>query len=516
MSSVDGSELSFTYRASPTAPRFHLSQGKVRVLAGPIGGGKSVSCVMDLLHWAMNQQPNELGVRRTRFAIIRNTVDQLKTTTMKTLFEWLPPGAFGEHRIVDKTFTLRMTLDDYTTVESELLFLSLDNPADTRKALSLELTGCWLNEAREIHPDVIEVMPTRTGRFPKEVRSKGYGCTRSGMIMDTNMPAGDSWFGKRMQDDKSGWDVFIQPPAAIGVEDYLMKYGEDAGDGGEGEVFVDFDGREWAINPEADNLANLKADYYPTAISGKSKDFVDVYVLSRYGRELGGAPVYENVWKRDFHVLDEGASGSGLGKARALVSSEYPVIVGLDFGRTPSAVFLQSDPRGRITVLSELVSENCGIERFIKDFLRPHIHERYPRASFVVAPDPAGYHKQQIGEMSLVDIVKKAGFKVSRPVSNDPEKRIAAVEQVLMEQVDGKARFRVSPDCVRLIKGFDSGYRYRQKKNGELEMSPDKNAYSHPHDALQYGVMVLAQGAGSGWGVVKAREVEVVAAGGWV
>lgn len=501
--------LDIQYNMSETAAEFHLDEGKIRVLAGPIGGGKSVSCAFELMRWACNQQPDGDGVRRTRFAVVRNTVDQLKTTTIKTIFDWFPPGVFGEHRIVDKTFTISVKLGDNTFVESEWLFLSLDNPADTRKALSLELTGVWLNEAREIHPDVIEVMPTRTGRYPKENRAAGYGCTRSGMIMDTNMPSGDAWFGKRMQDEKSGWSVFIQPPAAIDPEDYLMKYGEDPD---EEAVFVDFDGREWVINPEADNLENLKADYYPTAIAGKSKDFVDVYVLSRYGRELGGAPVYENVWKRDFHVLDEGK----LGRVTSLVSAEYPIIIGLDFGRTPSAVFLQSDPRGRITVLSELVSENCGIERFIKDFLRPHIHERYPRGSFVVAPDPAGYHKQQLGEVSLVDVVKKAGFKVSRPVSNDPEKRIAAVEQVLMEQVDGKARFRVSPECRALIKGFDDGYRYKLKKNGELEASPDKNRFSHPHDALQYGVMVLAQGPGLGWGARKPLEVEVVSSVGWV
>ena len=499
------------YNMSDTASQFHLDQGKIRVLAGPIGGGKSVSCAFELMRWACNQQPDADGIRKTRFAIVRNTVDQLKTTTIKTIFDWFPPGVFGEHRIVDKTFRVSVRLGDNTFVESEWLFLSLDNPADTRKALSLELTGVWLNEAREIHPDVIEVMPTRTGRYPKENRKASYGCTRSGMIMDTNMPAGDSWFGKRMQDDKSGWSVFIQPPAAIGPEDYLLRYGEDVD---EEDIYVDFDGREWAINPEADNLENLKADYYPTAIAGKSKDFVDVYVLSRYGRELGGAPVYEGSWKRDFHVLDE----ARLGRARPLVSSDYPIIIGLDFGRTPSAIFMQSDPRGRITVLSELVSENCGIERFVKDYLRPHIHERYPRGTFLVAPDPAGYHKQQLGEVSLVDVVKKAGFKVCRPVSNDPEKRIAAVEQVLMEQVDGKARFRVSPECVRLIKGFDSGYRYKQKKNGELEDRPDKNAFSHPHDALQYGVMVLGMGGSQGWGVGATRErtIEVATGVAWV
>lgn len=498
----------FEYKATSTGAAFHQSQEKVRCLAGPIGGGKSVACVMDILKWAILQQADEGGVRRTRFAIIRNTVDQLKTTTMKTLMDWLPPGVYGEHRIVDKTYILKLNLGDKTRVESELLFLSLDNPADTRKALSLELTGVWLNEAREIHPDVIEVMVTRTGRYPKENRSAGYGCTRSGMIMDTNMPSAESWFGKRMQDEKSGWDVHIQPPAAITPESYLIKYGESALPE---DIFEDFEGRQWVINPDADNLRNLKEDYYPTAIAGKAKDFVDVYVLSRYGRELGGAPVYENVWKSDFHILDVSA-----GTSRALVAEDYPIVIGLDFGRTPSAILLQGDPRGRITALCEILSENCGIERFLKDFLRPVLMSRFPRCSFVVAPDPAGYHKQQIGEQSLVDIVKKAGYKVSRPVSNDPEKRIAAVEQVLMEQVDGKARFRVAPECKVLIKGFEDGYRYRQKKNGELEPSPDKNKYSHPHDALQYGVMVLVGGV-TGWalGNTRERRVEVVDSGGW-
>jgi hypothetical protein len=501
----------FDYTATPTGEGFHLSERKVRVLAGPIGGGKSVTCVMDILAWAMEQQPDTLGTRRTRFAIIRNTVDQLKTTTMKTLMDWLPPGIYGEHRIVDKTYILRLSLDDGTRVESELLFLSLDNPADTRKALSLELTGVWLNEAREIHPDVIEVMVTRTGRYPKENRSAGYGCTRSGMIMDTNMPSAESWFGKRMQDEKSGWDVHIQPPAAISPEAYLAKYGESALPE---DIYEDFEGRRWVINPDADNLRNLKEDYYPVAISGKSKDFVDVYVLSRYGRELGGAPVYENVWKSDFHILANSVGDKPL----ALISDEYPIVIGLDFGRTPSAILLQGDPRGRITALCEVLAENCGIERFLKDFLKPVLMQtRFARCSFVVAPDPAGFHKQQLGEVSLVDVVKQAGFKVSRPVSNDPEKRIAAVEQVLMEQVDGKARFRVSSECRVLIKGFEDGYRYRQKKNGELEASPDKNKYSHPHDALQYGIMVAVGGV-TGWamGGAKAREIEIVDSGGWV
>ena len=151
-----------------------------------------------LFRSATEQQPDERGIRKTRFAIIRNTIDQLKTTTMKTVFEWLPPETWGELRVVDRTFIIRQSLGDGTRIESEWLFLSLDNPSDIRKALSLELTGVWLNEAREIHPDIIQVIPTRTGRFPKKNRMTGYECTRSGMIMDTNFPEEDSWFAKQI------------------------------------------------------------------------------------------------------------------------------------------------------------------------------------------------------------------------------------------------------------------------------------------------------------------------------
>ena len=78
-----------------------------------------------------------------------------------------------------------------------------------------------------------------------------------------------------------------------------------------------------------------------------------------------------------------------------------------------------------------------------------------------------------------------------KPPTNDPDKRIAAVERLLSQQVEGKAMFLISPSCAQLIKGFRSGYRYKVKKNGEMEDKPDKNEFSHVHDALQYGCAVI-------------------------
>jgi hypothetical protein len=48
----------------------------------------------------------------------------------------------------------------------------------------------------------------------------------------------------------------------------------------------------------------------------------------------------------------------------------------------------------------------------------------------------------------------------------------------------------IDPRCVRLLNGFLGGYHYKEIGNsGEFFDYPDKNRFSHIHDAFQY-VMV--------------------------
>ena len=62
--------------------------------------------------------------------------------------------------------------------------------------------------------------------------------------------------------------------------------------------------------------------------------------------------------------------------------------------------------------------------------------------------------------------------------------------------VDGNAGFLIDPRCKELIKGFEGGYAYRRiQVSGErYDDRPEKNHFSHIHDALQY----LMLGAGEG------------------
>jgi len=464
-----------SFKPSATQKSFMLDSQYVRVLAGPVGGGKSVTCVHELVRLACGQAPNKSNVRKTRAVIVRNTADQLALTTRKTVFDWLPPGEAGVWKAVEKTFILKAALPDGTVVESEWLFIALDTPDDVRKALSLETTFLWGNEARELHQDVVDGLLGRLNRYPS---MKDGGPTRSCALFDTNMPDEDTWWHDKMENSPSNWSTFKQPAAIIKPALYLERFGEEPE-----SVLLDKDGNEWCVNPQCDNYANLPQQYYPNLIPGKTDDWLRVYLRSEYGRSLSGTPVYEKTFVPDFHVAE-----SPLTPIRG---DNYPVIIGIDFGRTPAAVFKQRDPRGRVVTLGELTSDNMGIETFINVKLNPYLANHFSGCTFVCAPDPAGFAKQQLNELSLVDVLKRSGFKCVRPPTNNPELRIQAVERLLNQQIEGKAMYLVDPSCAQLIKGFRYGYRYKIKKNGEMEDRPDKNEFSHVHDANQYADAVM-------------------------
>lgn len=475
-----------------------------RLLAGPIGGGKSVCNVHEILRQASLQQADPRGERRTRYLVLRNTRDQIRSTVQKTLFEWCPPGQAGEWKSTENTLYVRAGLGDKTTINCEIMLVALDDPSDVRKALSLEATGVFMNEWRELHPEVIQGISSRVGRYPPP--KEGVPVTNPCIMMDTNMPVEETWHWEQFENPPSNWSVHLQPRAILTFDEYLHQQGEEPV---EEDGIIDAFDRTWWVNPKADNLKNLHKDYYKNNIPGKSEDFIRTFLRCEYGRAMNGLPVYEKTFRPDFHISPE--------DLRPLRSAAHPIVIGLDYGRTPAAVFMQRDVRGRVNVLSELVSQNMGIEMFLDTKLKPHIAQEYMGCHFVVAPDPAGWAKTQVGEVSPTDVVKRAGFKVVKPPTNLPELRIQAVERFLVKQIDGKAAILIDPKkCPELVKGFRYGYRYKLNKNGSMvDINPEKNQFSHGNDAMQYGCLILDAGVSGEMYGTKAREVERVQATGW-
>ncbi len=412
-----------------------LSDSFVRGIKGPFGSGKSTACCMEIMRRAKEQPPGADGIRRSRWAAIRNTYPELKTTTILTWHQWFPQS-LGDWR-GEGPPTHRISVGD---MELELLFIALDRPDDIKKLLSMELTGAWVNEAREIPKAVIDGLTGRVGRYPSAMMG---GRGWSGIIMDTNPPDTDHWWYKLAEEIKpEGYAFFDQP-------------------GG--------------LSPNAENVENLPEGYYERQIAGKGQDWIKVYINGEYGYVREGKPVWpdyiDSLHCREFDLVP------GL-----------PIYVGIDFGLTPAAAFGQRLPSGQIRIFDELVATDMGASRFA-ELLGPKLRGQWRDWPIgAIKGDPAGEGRSQADEQTPFQILQKANIQAYPASTNDPIKRIESVAQSLRRMADGQPGFLLHPRCTTLRKAMAGGYCYKRLAiSGERYKDvPDKNQFSHVSDGLQY------------------------------
>lgn len=457
---------SLDYVASPICSRFHKSPAFVRGILGPVGSGKSVACCMEIFTKAKQITPCKDGIRRSRWLIVRNTTPQLETTTIKTWLSWFPEHIFG--RISMKPpINHQIKLGD---MELECIFLALDRPEDVKKMLSLECTGIWFNEAREIRKELIDAGTMRVGRFPSK-KDKPDDVDIDdfpnwyGIIMDTNPPDDTHWWYKYAEED--GWTV-NEFGEKVPIEQFL--------DNEKWEFFSQPSG----LSPDAENIKNLPKGYYKRIANGKDKEWINVYVHGKYGFIQEGRPVYQSDWNDLIHVKD-----------KIPLNPYLPVYVGIDFGLTPCAIFGQRDKRGSWSILKELITDDMSVRQFSK-LLYSTIRELCPKNDIYLYGDPSGAFRKDSDADTSFQILKSEGL-IARPAqTNSLTPRLESVKNVLKRLVDGKPAFSLDKSCSVLRKGFNGGYKYKQVSfSGEtkLALEPDKNNYSHPHDALQYMLM---------------------------
>lgn len=450
------------YYPEPTPADFHADDSFVRGLRGPIGSGKSVACCMEIIRRATRQSPNAQGVRRSRWAIVRNTYGELKSTTIKTWQEWVPESACPIVFDAPIRGELNVALGDGTKLHMELLFIALDRPDHVRKLLSLELTGAWLNEAREIPKAILDGLTGRVGRFPALMDG---GSSWSGIIMDTNPPDDDHWWYRLAEEGSpQGYRFWAQPPALV-WDDQV---------------------RVWKLNPAAENVSNhsLGGEYWLRQVPGKTREWILVYLCGQYGSVREGKPVYPE-YNDDAHC-----AGVELPWMPTL-----PLIIGLDFGLTPAAVLEQVTPRGTLHSIDECVSEGMGIRQFLRDILVPKLAQMPAFPSVLVVGDPAGQTPAQTDERTCFDEVRAAGLNIIPARSNAFIPRREAAAGFMTKMVDGQPAYRISTRCKMLRRGYLGGYRYRRVQVvGEERYTdtPEKNQFSHPHDAHQYAAMHAA------------------------
>jgi hypothetical protein len=186
-------------------------------------------------------------------------------------------------------------------------------------------------------------------------------------------------------------------------------------------------------------------------------------------------------------------------------------VCGLDYGLTPAAIFGQITPRGQLRVIAELTSEDMGIRQFSQDILKPWIAMNFPKTQISFVGDPSGVKRADTDAKTAFEILGEEGLPAVPAHTNELTARREAVARYLTRLIDGQPGFVMDQSCVMLRKGFIGGYAYKRiNVSGERYRDvPDKNIYSHPHDALQY-LCMYAQYQGSGWQKIKERKLTLV------
>jgi hypothetical protein len=391
----------------------------------------------------------------------------LLDSVLPIMKEVLHEGVIGTWRSSESVYQVRVN-----DIELDILLRPLEDDSDIRRVLGINATFCVIDEWREIPVSTIIQIAGRAGRFPAKEEE---GCAFAGIFGASNPPVEGSDWHTTLEDARpEGWELFKFPSA---------------------------------LSPEATWKQFLRDGYYEQLMEGGTPDYVRVMIEGNYGRSLDGRAVYETTFKHDFHV--------GKDPLVPIDRMGHTVFVGMDFGRTPAAVFGQKDARGRVLVLDSLYAENVGLDKFLTTQVKPLLANKYAKNKVLVIGDPAGWAKTQISEESVADVFRRHGMTARRAPTNDPEKRIAAVERLLMMQSDGGPMLVFDHRLTHLLRGLNGGYKYKRKQNGTYEDAPLKDEFSHDNDALQYLCLGVEMDGGAYTMYNQRREVQRVSAAGW-
>jgi hypothetical protein len=457
----------------PVAGAYYLDNSRIAVIEGPVGSGKSTASCLRLQRHAYQQMPGSDGIGRTRWAIVRNTKPQLKDTTIETWLQVFPEAKYGRFFHGDdlhQVWKFRPKGHAWP-IEAEFLFRALDDEQDVANLLSLEVTGFWFNEVREIVHEIL----AHAGRRLRYLNGDRPS-TWSGWIGDTN-----PW------DTEHHLETMLAEPLKPGYAHFRQPGGMDA----EAENLDNLDQTPETIAlPRGDPRRRAQGrTYYVKALEDYKPEDARVYVHAQRGLTRSGKPIYS-----EYNDL--------VHCRRFELDRRLSIDLGFDFGRTPACTIGQKDARGRTRIRYELWADNMGIKPFGELVLK-FLNEKLPGFEIgTVTGDPAGEATDH-SDNTAFKLLAAAGIHARPAKTNELSVRIEAVQDGLRRLIDGEPALQIHPDCVRLRRACLDGYHYRklQVAGNRYDDRPNKNEFSHIAEALQYELL----GTGEGRRVVRSK-----------
>lgn len=414
------------FRANPTQKRFIESKAQADLFACRMGEGKSAA-----LAWAVwyhtRHNPG------ARWAVVRDTWENLRDTTQQEFFKWFPPGIFGDYKASEKKFVWKPE----TGLEGEILFMGMDDPDDASKLQSRELAGVALDEPAPA------------------AESGGIDELIFDIAISRLRQPGMNWYAVKLAEnnpDETHWTYrkFVDP----GTEGFVC----------------------WQTS-EAENLRNLPEDYYEKIAQAWAHrpDLKRRFLEGKFGfQQIGRAVTPE--WSSELHLTGylEPVRGCDL-------------ILSWDGGLNPTCVVCQVTPLGDALILEAHVGENIGMYELITQIVKPRLASVYEGFRWRHTGDPNLESPEQSSSQNSAALVIQrslGGPFIAGPISEDA--RTEPLRALLGRQRSGRGVLQVDRYNAKAVwHALRGGWHYHVDRNGNIG-GIVKDEHSHPGDCMGY------------------------------
>lgn len=468
---LEGTEISIWdwLPPGPVAQEYLHCSDPITMIMGPQGSGKTTTSVVKCAATSLRMPVCRDGVIRARGCVVRDNYRALYRTTLQTWFgvfpREFPASSFEGGQDRPAKHTIRFRTPRGRVVEMIVDFYAIGDHAIEELLKGYEPSWCWMNEADLLHDRVPTFLYGRTGRYPPALdRAEPEAPILRHVFGDLNPPDMDHWIHRDFVDEETkqfGHRLFRQPS---GLAD------------------------------DAENRRGVPRSKYEEDSRTMKPAEVRRFVHGEFGYASDGRPVYDGVFSERLHVSKEPLA----------ILPGLPLHAGYDQGLSPAFIPFQVAPNGQVRILAEVVPPHgTGPKRFAEAML-DLLHTRFRGLPMGIhTADPAGFYGADRigGEMAWVEIVMRAiGHMIGPAPSQEPGIRIEALHGPLTTMIDAHTpALIVDPSCRMVIGGFAAHYKYKRVRQGTRDAymdRPEKNAWSHPLEALQYGVLGLRGRAG--------------------
>lgn len=446
----------------PVAEAFILGAEPMMLLNGPVGSGKTTSEATKALVETQRIRPwqkpasREEPCREYVLAVWREKYDSIWGATLPSWWKTFPrdlgkfdgsPGRPANHVIEWQ--------DDWSPKGGGLCrmivkFRAFGEAADPDDVLGHEYTDADLQEWNLLREDLSVAISGRLARWP----------TRDILGRDGRM------FGSCNSPNVLSYvyrDFWEKPPPGYRL------YRQPGG-----------------LEPGAENQPRACPEYYRGIIQ---KNAHRQWYIRRMVHNKPG-------FTRDNDLVHPAYDDEiHLSPARLYPTKSVRVIVGIDGGLTPAAVYEQEMPNGQLRRIDEITTEASGMIALSRAMLRLEA-ERYEGCEFYTVCDPAmnaGHETEEGSDQQRLSKLLKRRVHFAR--TNDPDRRTEPLNHYLgLRLPDGQPGFLLDPTCLATRRGLNQTYHYHRVRGSNERSRIVKTPDSHPCDAGGYADMETSAG----------------------